>query len=140
MTWAAHLPALQVVVPLLAAPLTVLVRRRDAAFAVALTACWIAFAIAVLLWLQVDATGVISYAIGRWRPPLGIEYRVDRLTTIGEETDHIEVGGQQRRYSVEDGAVVIDQKHFRLRAVAGPTDSSQARGQSGNHITSENVQ
>ena len=42
MTLAEHLPALQVVVPLLAAPLTVLLRRRDAAFAVALAASWFA--------------------------------------------------------------------------------------------------
>jgi multicomponent Na+:H+ antiporter subunit D len=82
MSWAAHLPALQVVVPLLAAPLTVLLRRRDLAFAVALAACWIAFAIALLLWQQVDAFGTISYEIGRWKPPWGIEYRVDRLTTF----------------------------------------------------------
>ena len=45
MNLAQHLPALQVVVPLLAAPLTVLVRRRSLAFALVLAASWIAFAI-----------------------------------------------------------------------------------------------
>ena len=56
MSLATHLPALQVVVPLLAAPLTVLLRRRSAAFAVALAASWSALAIAIALWLQVAAT------------------------------------------------------------------------------------
>ena len=82
MNLAQHLPALQVVVPLLAAPLTVLLRRRTLAFAVVLAASWIAFAISVLLWLQVDRSGTISYAIGNWPPPWGIEYRVDRLSAF----------------------------------------------------------
>ena len=78
----AHLPALQVVVPLMAAPLTVLLRRRDLAFGVALLASWTALLIAVLLWLQVEAAGTLSYAIGNWPPPWGIEYRVDRLNAF----------------------------------------------------------
>jgi multicomponent Na+:H+ antiporter subunit D len=82
MNLAQHLPALQVVVPLLAAPLTVLMRRRSLAFAVVLAASWIAFAISVMLWMQVDRDGTISYAIGSWPPPWGIEYRVDRLSSF----------------------------------------------------------
>ncbi len=82
MSLATHLPALQVVVPLLAAPLTVLLRRRSVAFVVALAASWSALAIAIALWLQVGANGTISYAIGNWPPPWGIEYRVDRLNAF----------------------------------------------------------
>jgi multicomponent Na+:H+ antiporter subunit D len=82
MSWALHLPALQVVVPLIAAPLTVLVRRRDLAFWVVVAAAWMAFAISILLWLQVARAGTISYAIGNWPPPWGIEYRVDRLNSF----------------------------------------------------------
>ena len=82
MSLATHLPALQVVVPLLAAPLTVLVRRRSAAFVVALAASWSALAIAIALWLRVAANGTISYAIGSWPPPWGIEYRVDTLNAF----------------------------------------------------------
>lgn len=78
----AHLPALQVVVPLFAAPLTVLLRRRSLAFGVALAASWVALAIAVLLWRQVAAQGTLSYAIGNWPPPWGIEYRVDSLSAF----------------------------------------------------------
>jgi multicomponent Na+:H+ antiporter subunit D len=66
----------------MAAPLTVLLRRRDLAFGVALLASWTALLIAVLLWLQVEAGGTLSYAIGNWPPPWGIEYRVDRLNAF----------------------------------------------------------
>jgi multicomponent Na+:H+ antiporter subunit D len=82
MSLAAHLPALQVVVPLLAAPLTVLLRRRELAFTVALVASWAALAMALALWWQVGQVGTISYAIGNWPPPWGIEYRVDRLSAF----------------------------------------------------------
>lgn len=82
MTLASHLPALQVVLPLLAAPLTVVLRRPGLAFAVALTASWVALAIAIALAVQVHGGGgPISYAIGDWAPPLGIEYRVDALSS-----------------------------------------------------------
>jgi multicomponent Na+:H+ antiporter subunit D len=79
---AEHLPALQVVVPLVAAPLTVLLRGRRLAYLLVLLAAWAAFAIAIALWLQVDAHGTVSYAIGSWAPPWGIEYRVDRLSSF----------------------------------------------------------
>jgi len=82
MSLATHLPALQVVVPLLAAPLTVLLRRRSVAFGVALAASWFALAIAVALWMRVADDGTISYAIGNWPPPWGIEYRVDALSAF----------------------------------------------------------
>ena len=77
-----NLPALQVVVPLLAAPLAVLLRRATIAYVLVTLSAWIAFAIAINLWLQVDAQGVISYAMGSWAPPWGIEYRVDRLSSF----------------------------------------------------------
>lgn len=76
-----HLPALQIVVPLLAAPLCVVLRRDKVAYATAFAASWAAFAIAILLLLQVleSPSGVISYHLGGWAPPWGIEYRVDSL-------------------------------------------------------------
>ena len=82
MSLAPHLPALQVVVPLLAAPLTVLLRRRSLAFAIALAASWAALATALALWLRVAEAGSLSYAIGNWPPPWGIEYRVDALSAF----------------------------------------------------------
>ena len=77
-----HLPALQVVIPLISAPLAVLLRRAGPAFAIVTAASWAAFAIAIALWLQTGQGGSISYAIGNWQPPWGIEYRVDRLSAF----------------------------------------------------------
>jgi len=77
-----HLPALQVVIPLLGAVLAAFLRRGAFAFAVALVVTWILpFVSAILLW-QVLASGPISYAIGGWAPPWGIEYRVDVLNAF----------------------------------------------------------
>jgi len=78
----AHLPALVVVVPLLAAPLVVLVRRAAAAWAIATAACAFSFAAAILLSAEVAAHGPMSYHLGNWPPPWGIEYRVDALSAF----------------------------------------------------------
>jgi multicomponent Na+:H+ antiporter subunit D len=72
-----NLPALQVVVPLLAAPVMVLVRRGTFAWLLATVVSWTALGIALALLFKVREAGPISYAIGNWPPPWGIEYRVD---------------------------------------------------------------
>jgi multicomponent Na+:H+ antiporter subunit D len=74
---AVHFPALQVVLPLLLAPVCVLLRGAQPAWFTALTASWAAFGIAVSLLLDVLAGGPISYAMGGWSAPWGIELRVD---------------------------------------------------------------
>lgn len=79
---AQHLPVLQVIVPLLSGPAIVLVRRRGIAWGIATLASWTAFAIAVAIALRVADSGTISYAIGNWPAPWGIEYRIDRLNSF----------------------------------------------------------
>jgi len=74
-----HLPVLQVVIPLLGALLSGLLRRGSAAFALALLVSWIMPFIAVALLWQALTTGPISYHLGGWEPPWGIEYRIDIL-------------------------------------------------------------
>ena len=74
-----HLPILVVIIPLLAGPVCVLAERPLAAWGVALLAAWLSFAVAVALAVQVSNTGTISYELGGWAPPWGIEYRVDTL-------------------------------------------------------------
>lgn len=81
-TIGANLPALQVVTPLLAAPLVLLLRSPRLAYAVTLAASFASLAIAIALWQQVATMGPISYAMGSWPPPWGIEYRVDRLSAF----------------------------------------------------------
>ncbi len=79
---AANLPALQIVLPLIAAPLCLLLRRGNLAWALALFVSLAAFAIAVALLTQVLDSGAISYELGGWAPPWGIEYRVDVLNAF----------------------------------------------------------
>jgi multicomponent Na+:H+ antiporter subunit D len=57
-------------------------RRPGIAWLVATGACFAAFAVAVLLALRVADGGTVSYAIGSWEPPWGIEYRVDALSAF----------------------------------------------------------
>lgn len=82
MSISAHLPALQVVLPLISAPLAVLVRHGGFAAFVVTAGAWAAFASAIGLWVHVGEAGIISYHIGSWPPPWGIEYRIDRLTSF----------------------------------------------------------
>ena len=82
MSFSQHFPALQVVIPLVAAPLAVLVRRGSPAFLVVTGASWAAFIIAIALWLGCRDGTIVSYALGSWPPPWGIEYRVDRLSSF----------------------------------------------------------
>jgi multicomponent Na+:H+ antiporter subunit D len=79
---AAHLPVLQVVIPLLAAPVCVVLRRSVPAWAVATLVGWASLAISILLLLQTLQQGTISYALGSWAAPWGIEYRIDPLNAF----------------------------------------------------------
>lgn len=74
-----HFPALQVIIPLFGAFIASFLRRGGAAFALTLVVAWILpFVSGAMLW-QVLSTGPISYHLGGWEPPWGIEYRVDVL-------------------------------------------------------------
>lgn len=82
MSFATHYPVLQVVVPLLAAPLCVIVRHGPLSWFIALLASLASLFIAASLLAQTLDEGIISYAIGGWAPPWGIEYRVDTSTPL----------------------------------------------------------
>jgi len=74
-----HLPVLQVVVPLALAPLCVLARSARAAWAMAAFGSLWALGVALRLATLVHASGPVSYHLGDWRPPYGIEYLVDEV-------------------------------------------------------------
>lgn len=82
MSLAVHLPALQVVVPLLAAPVIVLARHGGFAWLVTVIASAASLAVSLGLYAQVRVQGLVSYPIGSWQPPWGIEYRVDAATAF----------------------------------------------------------
>lgn len=79
---AIHFPVLQIVLPLLAAPLCVLLRGARVAWFATLTASWAAFGISAALMMDVLSGGPISYAVGGWPAPWGIELRVDALNAF----------------------------------------------------------
>lgn len=81
MTLLDHLPVLVVIIPLMTAPLCVLVDRPRAAWVIALAAAWLSFASAVALALTVATSGTLTYQLGGWPPPWGIEYRIDILAS-----------------------------------------------------------
>ena len=77
-----HLPVLQVVIALMAAPVCVLLRRPRLVWFLTVVVNWSTFAMAVALLQRVIAEGTISYAIGGWAAPWGIEYRLDLLSAF----------------------------------------------------------
>lgn len=81
-TLLSHLPALQVVLPLLAAPICFLLYKTGWAWFVAFAVSLCGLAISTLLFIQVSGGTFISYAMGGWEPPWGIEYRIDSLSAL----------------------------------------------------------
>lgn len=86
-----HLAMLQVAVPLVTAPLCALLRSGGTragmvqgriAWALATLVSWAILVGAVVLLAQVRGGDVISYAVGGWAPPWGIELRVDVLNAL----------------------------------------------------------
>lgn len=81
-SFADHLPVLVVLVPFIGAPLSVILGGRKIAWWLAFLAGLASTFIAVnLLWKTLDGS-VISYHLGGWAPPLGIEYRIDAANAL----------------------------------------------------------
>lgn len=78
----AHLPILQVIVPLLAAPLCLILRRSSLVWLFSLIINGLAFLISISLLQQIMASGTIVYELGGWDAPWGIEYRIDKLNAF----------------------------------------------------------
>lgn len=78
----ANLPALQVIIPLLAAPICAVMPSKRLAW------IWVCFVTFICLSISLKLAEIvlngspISYHMGGWRPPFGIEYRVDVLTAF----------------------------------------------------------
>lgn len=74
-----HAPALLVAVPLFFAAVAAVMPNGRAGWAVALIAAIMAALFSIVLAVEVQSVGVISYAMGGWAPPAGIEFRIDAL-------------------------------------------------------------
>jgi multicomponent Na+:H+ antiporter subunit D len=77
-----HLPMLLVLAPLLAAPLCAVARGARWPHAIAMLAAAATLVCAALLLVQVHELGVVSYAVGGWPAPWGIELRVDAANAL----------------------------------------------------------
>jgi multicomponent Na+:H+ antiporter subunit D len=78
----AHLPVLQVVVPMLVAPLVVLLHPRGLAWFAATVASAASFLLAVQMAGGVLAGQVYRYALGGWPAPYGIALEVDAFSVL----------------------------------------------------------
>ena len=79
-----HLPALLIVIPLLAAIITPIIGRINwvlSWYTVTITT-FISFVISLSLLQTVLVQGEISYWMGGWEPPWGIEYAIDYLNVF----------------------------------------------------------
>ncbi len=77
-----HLPILQVVVPMLIAPMIVVFNNRLIAWLLSFLGTIICLIISVaLIWSTADGS-VLTYFLGGWVPPIGIEYRIDAANSI----------------------------------------------------------
>ncbi len=77
-----HLPVLIVVVPLLAAPLCSLFSSPRLAWLLAIMASAFCLVSAVVLLGVLQQFDTLSYAVGAWPPPLGIELRIDFMSAL----------------------------------------------------------
>ena len=77
-----HLPILQIVIPLVAAPICILLRQRNLVYVFALAVSLITLSISWQLLCTVLDQSPISYELGGWSAPWGIEYRVDVVSAF----------------------------------------------------------
>lgn len=77
-----QLPALAVALPLAAAPLAMLLRRNSLAWALALLASAASFVVALRLAAAAVGGEAISYDVGGWAAPYGIELRITAFSAL----------------------------------------------------------
>lgn len=77
-----HLPILQVLLPLLAAPFCFLLRKEAIVRPFTIAVSFACFWISMSLLRQVLGGDVLVYEFGGWARPYGIEYRVDILNAL----------------------------------------------------------
>lgn len=83
-TWAVHAPALLVVIPMLMAPIAALMPAGRIGWMISNFAVFCALVMAIVLVVAVrdSELGYISYHMGGWQPPYGIEFRIDALNSM----------------------------------------------------------
>ncbi|MDJ0653329.1 MAG: monovalent cation/H+ antiporter subunit D family protein [Xanthomonadales bacterium] len=82
MSLASQLPALQVAVPMLTAPLVALLRDSHLSWAAAFAASAMSFVLAIAITGQVIGGETLVYHMGGWAPPFGISLYIDELSAL----------------------------------------------------------
>ncbi|MDA0916895.1 MAG: monovalent cation/H+ antiporter subunit D family protein [Proteobacteria bacterium] len=77
-----NLPILVVLCPLMMSLFVVLIPNTFISWVVTLFTTLITFIFSLLLYKEVYQYSSISYALGNWIPPLGIEYVIDKVSII----------------------------------------------------------
>ena len=77
-----HLSLLIVVVPLLAAPVVAILPNGRLPWLVSTTITWAVLFLSAWQLINVTTGNIISYELGGWAPPWGIEYRIDSANAL----------------------------------------------------------
>ncbi len=77
-----NLPVIPIVLPILAAPVCVILRSARWVWPFAMLVAWATFAACCGLLVRVLDEGTIHYFLGNWSPPEGIEFRIDVLNAF----------------------------------------------------------
>ena len=77
-----HLSLLLVIIPLVAAPVVAIMPRGRLSWAITMIVTTICAVLAGMQLSSIVHDGVISYELGGWAPPWGIEYRIDAVNAF----------------------------------------------------------
>ena len=77
-----HLPILQVITPMLIAPILVVLNNKTLSWLLSFVGALACLVISVLLIQAVSDGSTLTYFLGGWAPPIGIEYRIDAANSI----------------------------------------------------------
>ncbi len=77
-----NLPILVVLCPLMTSLLVVLIPNIIFSWGLTTLSTFLTFLFSILLYQEIQIHSYISYAIGKWIPPIGIEYIIDKVAII----------------------------------------------------------
>jgi len=77
-----HLSLLIIVIPLMAAPVIAALPNGRLPWFVSTAVVWSVFILACWQLINIQTGNVISYELGGWAPPWGIEYRIDAANAL----------------------------------------------------------
>ena len=77
-----HLPILQVITPMLIAPILIVLNNKTLSWLLSFVGALGCLIISLLLIQTVSDGSTLTYFLGGWAPPIGIEYRIDAALSL----------------------------------------------------------